>query len=69
VTTPVVGEGRMSLLTRNWRVLACLAIATLLIGAALGLFLRAEESLAEVVLIRDGSSVPNPFIREKFTAL
>jgi hypothetical protein len=59
----------MSRLIGNRRFLACLAVGTLLIGAALGLFLQAEESPAEVVLIRDGSSVPNPFIREKFTAL
>jgi hypothetical protein len=68
-TTPVVGEGRMSRVIRNWQFLASLAVSTILIGGALGLLLQAEESPTEIVLIRDGSSVPNPFIREKFTAL
>jgi hypothetical protein len=69
VTTPVVGEGKMRRFIGNWRFLSCLVIATVLLGVALGLLPRAEESPVEVVLIRNGSSVPNPFIGEKFTAL
>jgi hypothetical protein len=59
----------MSRYFRSWTSLVCLAVAMLCIGVALDLVLQARESPAEVVLIRDGSSVPNDSIREKFTAL